>query len=68
MQESHDSAFLREQAAKCRRLAAAVTDIEAAAALRTLADDYEQRADRLDGAPPGGTLKPDMPGPQTGAG
>jgi hypothetical protein len=36
--------FLREQAARCRRLAQQVTDDQARKALAELADEYEARA------------------------
>jgi hypothetical protein len=40
-----DAAFLREQAAKCRRLAAMVTTKDVVATLVEMAEEYEQRAD-----------------------
>lgn len=41
MQEPADRAYLREQAAKCHRLADRLTDPKAIAALRALANEYE---------------------------
>jgi hypothetical protein len=38
------NAFLREQAARCRRLAQQVTDDQAHTILAELADEYEARA------------------------
>ena len=43
-----DFAFLREQAARCRRLAQQVTDDRAHAILAELADEYEARAAELE--------------------
>jgi predicted kinase len=43
-----DAAFLREQAAKCVRLARSIDDEEAAAALRNMAMMYEIIAKRID--------------------
>jgi hypothetical protein len=55
MQESQDPAFLREQAARCRRLAASITDENTAATLRIMAEDFDRQAAaasaRLDGIP-----------------
>ena len=61
-----DAAFLREQAAKCVRLASSIDDEEAAAALRNMAMNYEILAKRIDertlnGAP----YPPDECPPQT---
>lgn len=39
-----DPASLRRQAARCRRLLAELTDIEARDSLSRLADEYEQRS------------------------
>jgi hypothetical protein len=50
MQEGEESVFLREQAAKCRRLADSILDNEAAATLRMMAEDYDAKADALDAA------------------
>lgn len=44
-----DAAFLREQAAKCVRLASSIDDEKAAAALRNMAMKYETAATRMDG-------------------
>ena len=44
-----DTAFLRDQAAKCRRLAALVTTSDVAATLIEMAEEYERRAEALDG-------------------
>jgi hypothetical protein len=43
-----DAAFLREQAAKCVRLANSIEDKEAAAALRNMAMQYEIVAKRME--------------------
>jgi hypothetical protein len=55
MQESQDPAFLREQAARCRRLAASVTDDNVAATLRKMAEDFDkqdaQAAEQSNGVP-----------------
>ena len=61
-----DAPFLREQAAKCVRLASSIDDDEAAAALRNMAMNYEILAKRIDertlnGAP----YPPDECPPQT---
>ena len=49
MQEGDDlPAGLRELAAKCRQLASLVTDEQAAASLRKLAEEYEMTADAAD--------------------
>ena len=40
--------YLRDQAAKCLRLAQNINDNEAIAALRNMAMDYMSRADRLE--------------------
>ncbi|SFM03710.1 hypothetical protein SAMN03159423_4976 [Bradyrhizobium sp. NFR13] len=41
------AAALRDQARRCRRLAAAIDDQQAAASLSALADEYEEQADAL---------------------
>jgi hypothetical protein len=46
-----NAAYYRDEAARCRKLAAASPDAEAAARWRSLASDYEQLADALDSAP-----------------
>jgi hypothetical protein len=62
MQRGADAAYLREQATKCRRIAAALTDEGAVAALRKMADEYELQASFLDGPPPtDGVIRPGMP-------
>ena len=43
-----DSAHLRELAAKCRRLAASLTDQKDVAALRQMAMEYEAMASRME--------------------
>ena len=55
------AAYLREQAAKCVRLASSSSDDLAAAALRKLAMEYEIEAERLERAQGGGPQ--DMPPP-----
>ena len=50
MQDSPDAAYLREQAARCRRLADSVTDQAARVTLRAMANEYEARAAGM-GAP-----------------
>lgn len=61
-----DAAFLREQAAKCVRLASSIDDEEAAAALRNMAMKYEIIAKRMDERALNGATHPtvDLP-PQT---
>jgi hypothetical protein len=44
MEQEVEAAFLREQAAKCRRLAEGIEDQLAVTALRKLAEDFELRA------------------------
>jgi hypothetical protein len=44
MQATADAAFLREQAAKCHRLANSLADPIAIAALREMAKKYEDEA------------------------
>jgi hypothetical protein len=51
MPHREESAALREKAAKCRRLANGMSDDQTIAALRRLADAYEQRAAELEAAP-----------------
>ena len=54
--------YLRDQAAKCLRLAQNISDHEAIAALRNMAMDYMSRADRLEAE--GGRAEPHpMPPP-----
>jgi hypothetical protein len=48
MQEGAGAAHLREQPAKCRRLASPLVHDAAVAALRKMADDYEAEANQLD--------------------
>ena len=43
-----DVDFLREQARKCRRLAAMVTTRDVVATLQQMAVDYDRRADALE--------------------
>ncbi|HVM37936.1 MAG TPA: hypothetical protein VM265_06080 [Sphingomicrobium sp.] len=47
MQKGAESAYLLEQAARCRRLAAGTTDSAARTALRSMADEYEAKANGL---------------------
>ena len=63
MQEGAEAAHLREQAAKCRRLASSLIDDAAVAALRKMADDYEAEANQLDPPQMDGKAHPDMPPP-----
>ena len=51
MQKGADAAYLREQAAMCRRLADGITDQATIATLRLMAEDYEARANAVDGQP-----------------
>ena len=53
---SEDAAHLRELAAKCRRVAANLTDSKDVAALRQMAAEYEAMANRIE--------HPRMPNPQ----
>jgi hypothetical protein len=46
-----NAAYYRDEAARCRKLAATSPDTEAAARWRSLASDYEQLADALESAP-----------------
>lgn len=46
--DGRQAGLLRAQAAKCRRLASSVSDRDAAQTLGGLAEEYEQRAARLD--------------------
>jgi hypothetical protein len=48
---SEDIAFLREQARRCRRLARDISTPDVVKTLTLLADDYDARADQLDGKP-----------------
>lgn len=44
MQATANAAYLREQAGKCHRLADSLTDPSAIAALRKMANEYEEEA------------------------
>ena len=44
MQATANAAYLREQAALCRRLASSLADPTAAAALLTMATEYDEEA------------------------
>jgi hypothetical protein len=44
-----DATFLRTQAEKCRWLAARIATKDVAETLRQMADEYDERADRLEG-------------------
>jgi hypothetical protein len=46
----NDAAFLRAQAEKCRWLAARVNADDVGETLRSMARDYDERADRMDEA------------------
>jgi len=46
-----DAAYYRDEANRCRKLAAASPDPEAAARWRSLAADYEQLAEALESSP-----------------
>jgi hypothetical protein len=48
LQESQEPAFLRDQAAKCRRLAGSINDPDVAATLRNMGTDYEAEARGLE--------------------
>lgn len=62
---SSDPAYLRDQAAKCRRLAKAVLDKESVARLTDLADSYDRQAAELEPATgPSDAVGTPMPGPQ----
>jgi hypothetical protein len=50
MQKAAEAAHLREQAARCRRLADAIVNPEASAALRKMAADYDQEALKAEGS------------------
>jgi hypothetical protein len=52
MPQTQEPAALREKAAKCRRLANGMSDDQAIAALRRLADAYEHRAAELEASAP----------------
>ena len=45
---SEDAAFLREQARRCRRLARAISTPDVVRTLTLMADDYDERAKRLE--------------------
>ena len=45
---SEDAAFLREQARRCRRLARAVSTPDVVRTLTLMADEYEERAEKLE--------------------
>lgn len=49
MSDGTSSTELREKAMKCRRLADGVNDPYSVTALRSMAQDYEQRAAALEG-------------------
>jgi hypothetical protein len=53
---SADAAHLRELAARCRRVAATLTDRIDVASLRQMAAEYEAMANRIE--------QPNMPNPQ----
>ena len=63
MQNALDSAYLREQAEKCVRLANCITDAETIAALRNMAMEYRIRARRLDTEASNGVEHPSMEPP-----
>ena len=46
---SEDAAFLREQARRCRRLARQISTPDVVRTLNQMADDYDDRAEKLDG-------------------
>ena len=48
MQDDGSDASLREMAARCRLLAASISDRTAAASLRKLAVEYDEAADAAD--------------------
>jgi len=48
---SNDAAHLRELAAKCRRIAANLTDRNDVASLRQMAAEYEAMANRMEPPP-----------------
>ena len=48
MQAIESAAYLREQAAKCHRLAESLSDPSAIAALRKLASEYEDQAEKAE--------------------
>jgi hypothetical protein len=45
---SEDAAFLREQARRCRRLARDISTPDVVRTLLLMADDYDDRADKLE--------------------
>jgi hypothetical protein len=49
MQKGVEAAYLREQAARCRRLAASLSDNAARANLHSMADEYEAKANQIAG-------------------
>jgi len=57
---SEDTTHLRELAAKCRRVAASLTDENDIASLRQMAAEYEAMANRIE--------HPPMPNPQPPSG
>ena len=58
IEEPSDGPYLREQAAKCRRLAASVTDEASRNALLNLAAQYEQNAACADSAGAASIIRP----------
>ena len=46
-----NGAYFRQQAKRCRRLSRATGNEEVGKSLREMADEYESKADELDGPP-----------------
>lgn len=61
MHKATEATYLREQAARCRRLAEQLTDIAAAATLRDMATEYETAAGEIDSLLMDGIPHPKMP-------
>ena len=49
MQAGAEAAYLREQAARCRRLANAILNEDDVATLRKVAEDFEAKAAEIEG-------------------
>lgn len=66
MSDELDSAYLRGQAGRCRRIADGITDSFMVAALRRIAEDYERNAAALQDPLFDGVPHPSMKSPSDG--
>lgn len=64
MRDETDPAYLRELAAKCRRLANGISDSFTVTALKTMAHDYEARASTLETKQLDGVIQPKLSPPK----